>query len=83
MALKCARCRRPLAEAEARHVSRWVAIPAAVALAFAHGGMWASEELARTYCARCRRTVTLFAVLIAIVMLGAASVGVAIWLRGP
>ena len=81
--LKCARCRVPLTDADARRVSPWVAIPATVALAFIHGGMWANEELSRAYCERCRRQVALFAVVVAVVMLGAASVGVAIWLKGP
>ncbi len=62
---------------------RCVAIPAEVALAFVHGGMWAAEELESLYCARDRNLVTAAAAALMALILGAASFGVALWLSGP
>jgi hypothetical protein len=79
----CAQCRRKLAEGEAKRIPSWLSLPVAFALAFGHGGMWAREELSRVYCVSCRRKVAGFAVLVAAVAVALASVGLALWLRGP
>lgn len=62
---------------------RSIAVVASFALAFGHGGMWAAEELKRPYCARCRNAMIGFALFVTAVALGLASVGLAIWIRGP
>lgn len=79
----CAQCRRELSPGEGRPVAKLVKVAAAAALAFMHGGMWAHEELSRDYCERCRRRMTATALGISLVIFFAASIGVAIWLRGP
>ena len=79
----CARCRKELRPEQARRVPAWVKWVASFSLAFAHGGMWANEELSRPYCARCRAVVIPMALSIAAVGLTLAGVGLLIWLRGP
>ncbi len=75
----CARCRRE----RARPVPRWVKWAASFSLAFAHGGMWANEELSKPYCARCRALIIPLSLSFAALALLLASVGLALWLRGP
>lgn len=79
----CAQCRRPLSPEEVRRIPQWLSLPVSFALAFGHGGMWAREELARPYCAACRRKVAGFAVFVALVAVCLAAGGLALWLRGP
>lgn len=61
----------------------YVAIPAEVAMAFVHGGMWAAEELGGVFCERDRNVVTGIVSILMVLVLGAASFGVALWLCGP
>lgn len=82
MANRCASCKKDLDE-QVLPVPLWVRVPASVALAFVHGGMWAEEELSRAYCPRCRRLAAGLALALTAVILTAAAVGTAIWLRGP
>ena len=79
----CAGCRRPLSGDQTRAIPAALALLASFALAMAHGGMWAKTELARPYCARCRRRVALFALLLAGVMGGVAAFGLHLWLTMP
>lgn len=80
---RCAWCRKELAEAQARHVPEWVRIPASIAMAFMHAGLWAQEELSRAYCPRCRARTIALALGFTAVILALAAAGAAIWLRGP
>lgn len=61
---------------------RGVALAFVVATAFFHGGLWFQEDLARPYCARCRRLVAGVVAAGALLILSAAAVGVAVWLHG-
>ena len=76
---KCARCGKEGAEP----VGAWLRWLASLSLAFAHGGMWAQEELKKPYCARCRVRVVAFSLALTGVALLLASGGLLIWLRGP
>jgi len=72
-----------LARGKERRVPRLVSIPAEVAMAFVHGGMWAAEELGGVFCERDRNIVTGIVSFLMLLVLGAASFGVALWLSGP
>lgn len=82
-AATCAVCRRALGPGETKPMPLIVAIPATVALAFMHGGMWAHEELSRPHCARCRARLIPLVVFVSALALAAISVGVALWIDGP
>lgn len=76
----CARCKRPQPPEELREVAPWIKAAASVALAFVHGGLWASEELSRDYCRPCRTRVAAAALAVSALFLGAAAFGVALLL---
>lgn len=81
--MRCAWCRRELAAGEERRVPAVVKVPASVALAFMHGGMWVFRELSQPYCARCRARLVPFVVAATLAVLAAAAMGVAIWTSRP
>jgi hypothetical protein len=76
--MKCSRCERA---DDARPVPRWVRLTAAMALGFAHAGMWANEELAKPLCAACRRRATALALTAAAIGLSAAAAGACLLYR--
>lgn len=81
--MTCARCGRALTPDSERRVPAFLAAATAIAFAFFHGGMWAKETLDKPFCARCLRTVVGWAALVSVVVLAAASFGLALWLHGP
>lgn len=81
--MTCAWCKKGIASAEETRVPSYVKIPASVALAFMHGGMWVFKELSLPYCAPCRRKIVPLVLFFTLLVLAAASIGVALWLNGP
>lgn len=79
----CSRCGKLLAGAELARIPLPLAWAAALALAMAHGGMWTRAELAKPFCARCRRRVAGFVLLAALVMAAIAAAGIRLWLTMP
>lgn len=80
--MTCERCNRLISSGEDRRVPKWVVILGSLSMAFAHGGLWAYEELSKVYCRRCRAIVVsevLFFVALALSVVGVAVVW---WLRG-
>jgi hypothetical protein len=78
----CNWCGKDLGDLGERFVPRLVRYPAAVAMAFIHGGMWAMQWLAKPFCARCR------GILVPLVLAGVAAAAafvsflVRLWMRG-
>jgi len=81
--MRCAWCRRDLEPGKATYVPAAVKVPAAVALAFGHGGMWVFRELSHPFCAPCRRFLVPFVLAATLVVLGLAAGAVALWLSRP
>jgi hypothetical protein len=81
--MTCAWCKKSLTPAEETHVPIYVKIPASMALAFMHGGMWVFKELSQPYCAPCRRKIVPLVSFFALLVLAAAAVGVSLWLTPP
>ena len=79
----CARCKESFPVERLGRVPWPIKIAAALALALAHGGLWAYEELSRPYCPRCRLVMLGVATLACALGAIAGGVGIAIWMTGP
>jgi hypothetical protein len=81
--MNCAWCGKALGPGEAKAVPALVRWPAALAMAFVHGGLWAMEWLAKPFCGGCR--ARLVPAILAGIAAAAAAVAflVRLWLRRP
>ena len=75
----CALCKDQPAEP----LPAWLVNAASLVFAFGHAGMWAKEELSRSYCRR--HAASMIKALLSVVLVGAAIIGfgLRIWLSGP
>lgn len=81
--MNCERCKKGFPAGEDKRVPKWIVILGAISLAFAHGGLWAYEELSKAYCARCRRVVISEVLVFVALALSVVGIAAALWLRGP
>jgi hypothetical protein len=79
----CAWCRRILSPGQERRIPGWIGYVAAVAMAFAHAGMWAKEGLSLPYCSRCRARLIPLVLGGAALVLSIAVAGAVFFVRGP
>jgi hypothetical protein len=68
-----------LAAEEERRVVWWFALPATVAAAFFHAGMWAHHGLRRSFCPTCYKKVLPLVGAATLLVLTGVACGVAVW----
>jgi hypothetical protein len=79
----CGFCGRSLTPEEERRMPWFARIPAAIAMAFVHGGMWAMEGLAQPFCARCRAVLIPIILGAVCLVFGVVAFLAHLWLRLP